>query len=211
MKTCSPARTLGVLIEVDLHRGRPRETSPAVVNNVVYIGSDDYSLYALNATTGKKLWSFPTGDYVSTSAAVANGVVYFGSFDNKVYALNASTGAKLWMHACGNAWSELVVAGGVVYFGSTDGYIYALNASTGVSWGLAHHLSDKFRTPSGRGRRSSIRRILRRLSYAFDAMTGAQLWNARVRRSAFPSSGSRRRGLFWWARHQRQRICGERQ
>ena len=51
-------------------------------NGVVYFGSDDFNLYALNARTGTKLWSFLTGDVVHSSPAIANGVVYFGSFDN---------------------------------------------------------------------------------------------------------------------------------
>jgi len=33
-------------------------SSPAVANGVVYIGSYDQKLYALNATTGKRLWSY---------------------------------------------------------------------------------------------------------------------------------------------------------
>ena len=34
------------------------ESSPAVMNGVVYIGSDDGNLYALNASSGQKMWSF---------------------------------------------------------------------------------------------------------------------------------------------------------
>jgi glucose dehydrogenase len=33
-------------------------SSPAVVNGVVYVGSDDSNVYALNAGTGAKLWSY---------------------------------------------------------------------------------------------------------------------------------------------------------
>ena len=40
------------------------ESSPAVANGVVYVGSDDGNVYALNASTGAKLWSYATGDYV---------------------------------------------------------------------------------------------------------------------------------------------------
>ena len=43
-------------------------------------------MYALNASTGAKLWSYKTGDLVDTSPAVANGVVYVGSWDRKLYA-----------------------------------------------------------------------------------------------------------------------------
>jgi outer membrane protein assembly factor BamB len=55
---------------------------------VVYVGSTDYSVYALNAKTGAKLWSYPTVDFVYSSPAVANGVVYVGGgwTNNGVYA-----------------------------------------------------------------------------------------------------------------------------
>ena len=90
------------------------------------------TVYALNANTGVKLWSYATGEPLGSSPAVANGVVYIGSEDKKVYALNASTGAKLWRYATGNAvYSSPAVANGVVYVGS-GGNEYALNASTGA-------------------------------------------------------------------------------
>jgi len=52
------------------------------VNGVVYVGSDDENVYALNARTGAKLWSFTTGNFVHSSPAVVNGTVYVGSGDN---------------------------------------------------------------------------------------------------------------------------------
>ena len=52
-------------------------------------------MYALNASTGAKLWSYTTGNSVLCSPAVANGVVYIGSDDGFLYALNASTGVLL--------------------------------------------------------------------------------------------------------------------
>jgi outer membrane protein assembly factor BamB len=70
-------------------------SSSAVAHGVVYIGSGDGNVYALNASTGAKLWSYTTGNIVSSSPAVAHGVVYVGSHDGHVYALNASTGARL--------------------------------------------------------------------------------------------------------------------
>ena len=36
-------------------------SSPAVVGGFVYIGSDDGHVYALNAATGAKIWTYPTG------------------------------------------------------------------------------------------------------------------------------------------------------
>src|SRR6516162_10209355 len=66
-------------------------SSPAVANGVVYVGSWDHNVYALNASTGAKLWKYTTGDQVFfSSPAVANGVVYVGSDDANVYALKTS-------------------------------------------------------------------------------------------------------------------------
>ena len=114
-------------------------SSPVVANGVVYVGSNDNNVYALNASTGAELWQFTTGDSVTSSPAVANGMVYVGSLDNNVYALNASTGAKLWQFTTGSSvWSSPAVANGVVYVGSDDFNVYALNATTGATlWQFA--------------------------------------------------------------------------
>jgi outer membrane protein assembly factor BamB len=37
------------------------DSSPAVANGVVYVGSYDTNIYALDARTGAKLWSYTTG------------------------------------------------------------------------------------------------------------------------------------------------------
>ena len=69
-------------------------SSPAVANGVVYVGSEDNNVYALNAKTGAKLWSYSTGSFVESSPAVANGVVYVGSDDGKVYAFGLKQGSE---------------------------------------------------------------------------------------------------------------------
>src|SRR4026208_996825 len=56
--------------------------SPAVANGVVYIGSTDGNLYALDQETGKQKWKFKTfaSRQVTSSPTIANGLVYFGRF-----------------------------------------------------------------------------------------------------------------------------------
>ncbi len=107
----------------------PSNSSPAVVNGVVYVGSDDQNVYALNSTTGAKKWSFHAGGGIDfSSPAVANGVVYIGSGDHNVYALNATTGAKLWSFTTGSfVFSSPAVVNGVVYIGSDDAKVYAFH------------------------------------------------------------------------------------
>ena len=67
-------------------------------NNVVYVGNECGRVYALNATTGAKIWDYDTGYIIESSPAVANDVIYIGSNDGKLYALNAVTGVKIWIH-----------------------------------------------------------------------------------------------------------------
>ncbi len=107
-------------------------SSPAVANGIIYIGSRDYHLYAIDSTSGAVLWKFQAGSYIDNSPIVADNVVYFGSNDGKLYALNAVTGKKLWEFSTRYAIrSSVAVADGKVYFGADDYNVYALNAATG--------------------------------------------------------------------------------
>src|SRR5579871_5850466 len=64
-------------------------SSPVVANGIVYIGSYDQKLYALDANTGNILWVHNTKSSIGSSPAIAQGIVYIGSNDHKLYALNA--------------------------------------------------------------------------------------------------------------------------
>ncbi len=120
-------------------------------NGVVYISaSDSYcnlTLYALNATSGGKLWSFPLQQvyyYVYPTATIVNGIVYIGSgldFGNgecaegNVYALNATSGKLLWKTSTSGCDATTAVTNNTVYVGSDDGTVSALNAITGkIVW-----------------------------------------------------------------------------
>ena len=63
-------------------------SSPAVAGGVVYVGSVNDKLYALDAVTGTLKWSYTTQGYINSSPAVANGVVYVGADDGNVYAFH---------------------------------------------------------------------------------------------------------------------------
>ncbi len=113
-------------------------TASTEENATVYVGSRDNSLYAIDASTGDKKWSFATGDSVMTSPTVANSTVYFGSNDNNVYAVDASTGDEKWNYTTAASVAgdtAPTIVDGVVYIGSEDGDLYALDASTGdLKW-----------------------------------------------------------------------------
>jgi eukaryotic-like serine/threonine-protein kinase len=115
-------------------------SSPAVSNNVVYFGSGDDNVYALDATTGAMKWKFKTGDVVHASPAIVDGKLYIGSWDSYFYALDAATGKELWRFKTGEdpdihnqvgIQSSAIVADGIVYFGCRDSNLYAVDAATG--------------------------------------------------------------------------------
>lgn len=112
----------------------PVYSSPAVVEGVLYVGSMDGHLYALDIATGDLRWRFHTGPGFISSPAIAEGVVYIGSHDGHVYALHAANGDLLWRYATdGPVFSSPSVVKSVVYAGSMDGHLYALDAATGNS------------------------------------------------------------------------------
>jgi outer membrane protein assembly factor BamB len=158
------------------------ESSPAVANGVMYVGSVEGVVYALNASTGAKLWSFATGGEVESSPAIANGVVYVGSDDGNVYALNASSGAKLWSVDINTNFppsafkmpSSPAVLNGVVYVGAGNN-VCALNAGTGAKlWSVTN--GDEYSSPAVVNEVVYIGSIDGNV-YALNASTGAKLWS----------------------------------
>jgi outer membrane protein assembly factor BamB len=59
---------------------------------MVFIGSDDGRLYALDEKTGNPTWTYKTGSNVKSTPAVANGRLYVGSEDGYVYCFGPGTG-----------------------------------------------------------------------------------------------------------------------
>jgi outer membrane protein assembly factor BamB len=55
---------------------------------VVYYGSGNYYVLALNANTGTLLWESGTNDIIQSSPVVANGVLYVTSTDYNLYAFS---------------------------------------------------------------------------------------------------------------------------
>lgn len=101
-------------------------SSPTVVDGIVYVGSNDGNVYALDATTGAKKWSYTIGSPVGSSPGVSGGIVYVGADNWTIYALDAKTGAKLWNHKTGDSvYPSPTVSVGTVYIGSGDANVYA--------------------------------------------------------------------------------------
>jgi outer membrane protein assembly factor BamB len=136
-------------------------SSPAVFRDVVFFGSGDGNVYALNALSGALRWRFKTGNVVHASPAVDNGTVFIGSWDSYFYAIDASTGQERWRFKTGEdpdihnqvgIQSSAAVAGGMVYFGCRDSHLYALDAGSGrLRWSFPTHGSWVVGSPAVAG------------------------------------------------------------
>lgn len=61
------------------------ESSPAIADGRVFVGSNDGRFYVLDLTTGAKVWEFTGGAPLSASPAVARGRIVIGSQDGRLY------------------------------------------------------------------------------------------------------------------------------
>lgn len=106
--------------------------TPALNNSVIYVGSYDNNLYALNAVTGKFIWKYPTeGGVVSTPALHENNV-YFGSEDHRLHVVASRSGQVNWTYYTdGPIRSSPHIAEGHVFIGSDDGHLHAVNTISG--------------------------------------------------------------------------------
>ena len=107
-------------------------SSSAVVDGVVYSGSESGVLFAVDADSGESLWQYDTGGRIKCSPAVAGNVVYCGSDSGSFYALDARSGRLIWQYRTGGPiQASPAVFGGAVIFGANDHNLYALNRRTG--------------------------------------------------------------------------------
>lgn len=61
------------------------ESSPAIADGRVFVGSNDGRFYVLSLSNGTKLWEFDAGAPLSASPAIANGKIVIGSQDGRLY------------------------------------------------------------------------------------------------------------------------------
>lgn len=81
------------------------ETSPIVVNGIMYVTTSFNHVYALNARTGEQIWHFKHkgGEFKTyccgpnnRGVAAYGDMVFMGTLDSKLVALDAKTGKLIW-------------------------------------------------------------------------------------------------------------------
>lgn len=98
---------LGVAWTYELQTNRGVESTPIVVDGVMYVTSAWSLVYALDAATGDELWVYNPEvdkavgvnaccDVVNRGVAVYEGQVFVGVIDGRLEALDAKTGKRNW-------------------------------------------------------------------------------------------------------------------
>jgi eukaryotic-like serine/threonine-protein kinase len=186
-------------------------SSPVVGGSLVYFGSGDGNVYALDAQSGALAWKFHTGDVVHASPALADGTLYVGSWDSYFYALDAASGQERWRFKTGvdpaihnqeGIQSSAVVADGLVYFGCRDSKLYALEVASGKErWAYANHGSWVISSPAVRDGVLYFATSDSGLVHALDAKSGAQVFSLEFKHWPFFSSPTLAGDLLYIGSH----------
>ena len=148
-------KQLGLAWHYDIKEGKyGQEATPIVVDGVMYVSTDLSRVKALDAKTGKEIWSFdPEVDgswllhvccgFVNRGVAVWKGKVYVGTLDGRLIAIDAKTGKQVWSTQTFDKSRGYAITGapivvkGKVIIGNAGaendarGYVTAYDADTG--------------------------------------------------------------------------------
>ena len=165
--------------------GGPVVPAPTVSDGVVFAGSDDHQVYALDGSTGALLWSFTTADAVRSSPTISAGVVYVGSNDNHLYALDAASGELRWKVDTGDLVEyQPAVSDGMVFLSARDRgahQLHALDAKLGEQIWVAEPpiAFDPQTAPTVSGSQVYVTGLAGDL-LALSASTGEEIWTFRA-------------------------------
>ncbi|MCZ7573414.1 MAG: PQQ-binding-like beta-propeller repeat protein [Ardenticatenaceae bacterium] len=164
-------------------------SSPAVVENRLFIGSYDHNLYCLDSLSGRFRWKFATGGGIPGTPHLYNQFVIVGSEDRVVYAVQADSGRLEWSFPTqGRLRSSPRIAYDHVFIGSDDGHVYAINALRG--WQLwKTNIGSPVRSSAAISEKIVIIGSEDAVLYALDLLTGEVRWRVRTNGGIVSSPG----------------------
>ena len=121
--------------EVPLGEGAYLIASPAVLGNILYVGTHDGRVVAVDWRKQRVVWTFTDPNHpleYRSSAAVTDKFVILGGYDKELHCLDRKTGNQVWSFKTrARIESSPVVVGERVFFGSGDGNAYAVTLNGG--------------------------------------------------------------------------------
>src|ERR1700722_3300315 len=100
-------KNLGLIWSYSLDSSRGVEATPIVVDGIMYVTAPWSVVHAIDARTGKGIWTFDPEisrekgfrgccDVVNRGVSLHKGKVFVGAYDGRLIALDAATGKKVW-------------------------------------------------------------------------------------------------------------------
>lgn len=160
-----------------------RAPTPLVLDGVVYCGSSDGGLYAVDAATGQKLWRH------DAKAPVFSGIgrhgddtLMFGAMDGSVVLLDRRTQREtLRVKTGGGVVTTPVIAGSRLVVGSRDYLLYGFDPVTGeAAWKYSYWFSWIESTPVLRDGLLYVGASDYSRVTALDPATGRAVWSTPV-------------------------------
>jgi len=125
---------------------RGQETQAIVHDGVIYITASYSRMFAIDAKTGKQLWSYehrladdirPCCDVINRGAAIYGDKVYFGTLDASIVALNKDTGKVVWKEKFGDHKIGYTMTGApTVVKDQKTGRMLLIHGSSGDEFGV---------------------------------------------------------------------------
>ncbi|MBU0495415.1 MAG: PQQ-binding-like beta-propeller repeat protein [Chloroflexi bacterium] len=154
--------------------------SPAAQDGLILLGTNQGTLYALDAAVGRVAWQWDTQGAIQAAPVVTQDTVYVGTMGGCLAALDLLTGQEQWCVETGNAIHMApVVAQGRVFVSDRAGRFRALDITTGRElWSVS--VSDIPSMPMVLGPTVFVPTVEHEL-YALVAATGQRRWIARFK------------------------------
>lgn len=108
-------------------RAQPFNSSAAVTDKLVVIGSRDRLVHAIDRVSGKKVWTFEADERIDSSPVIVGKRVYVGSSGGTLYVIDLDNGKEVQSLMLGDRiTASPAVAHGCLVIGTTDGLLYCL-------------------------------------------------------------------------------------
>ena len=107
------------------------ELGLVAASDMIFFGSKDGRIYAIDAMSGVARWTFKMGKELMLSLVTADGIIFAASKDKNLYAIDVQTGKEKWRFSAGGEISPPAVSYGAVFFGSKDKRVYGLDVNSG--------------------------------------------------------------------------------
>src|SRR4030067_2998054 len=170
-----------------------KEPGPIAACDMIFFGSKDGSIYALDAASGQMKWTFRMGKALKLPLATADGVIFAASEDKNFYAIDVQTGHKRWQFSTGNdfkdwpvpIWFGPIVVNGTVYIATKDKKLHALDVQTAQErWQFA--AGGDISTPA-LSRETVFFGSKDKRVYALQAGNGKKIWEVKTDHEKYSS------------------------